>query len=279
MDSRQFLKNAADKSGLDRIRYIENDIPTSASNICVLPFFGDYKSLFIMSSVLLKRYREECKGSKYFVFCSWPGFEDLFPFCNEYWSLKPDIVKTILFHSKGFINQSSDLISVIRNLNHFFEDVVNPQELLSFYNFGITQQFLDRFKHVKRYLPSLPSSVVLGNEFNRELNRKSGPKVIFYPSSLIYGWKHGEQTVHRIGKEFWVELGKSLIDKGITPVAYQAHYGHNLSNDLLDKAIYLTDPNIMNFCVAARATGCLLDVFSGFSKFAALSRTPYICCE
>ena len=78
IDVNSFVKRAAEKSSFNRVRFQESNMPTNISNITVMPFFGDIRSTFILSSMLLHRYKEEKKGSKYFILCSWPGFESYF---------------------------------------------------------------------------------------------------------------------------------------------------------------------------------------------------------
>ena len=65
------IKKAADQCGFKRIKYNNNDIPTDISNVTILLFFGDIKYTFLASSLLMKRFKEESKGSKYFILCSW----------------------------------------------------------------------------------------------------------------------------------------------------------------------------------------------------------------
>ena len=59
------LQRAAEKAGVKRTRYEDQKVPASIDNVCVLPFFGDLRSTCVLSSFLLKRYREESKGSKF----------------------------------------------------------------------------------------------------------------------------------------------------------------------------------------------------------------------
>lgn len=82
-----FLKRAADRNGFNRDRFEERKIPNDFSDICILPFFGDIRSLFLLSSFLLNPFKNNFKSSKYFILASWPGFQTLFPYVDEYWSL------------------------------------------------------------------------------------------------------------------------------------------------------------------------------------------------
>ena len=82
-----FLSRASDRNGFIRERFEERKIPTDHSSLIIMPFFGDLRSSCILSSLLLQRYREETKGSKYFIFASWPGFQGLYPYVDEYWAI------------------------------------------------------------------------------------------------------------------------------------------------------------------------------------------------
>ena len=73
----EYIQRAADRTKHKRLSYIEKNMPTAADNVYAIPFYGDVSSTFILSSLLLKTYKEKNKG-KYLILCSWPGFQDLF---------------------------------------------------------------------------------------------------------------------------------------------------------------------------------------------------------
>jgi len=103
----EFLKRTASRSGFVRTKFVEKDIPDDHTKLAVMFFFGDIRSMFILSSLLLHRYQEEVKGSKYFILCTWPGFEGLFPYVDEYWGFKDDERSKTLFKTAvGFDNDS-----------------------------------------------------------------------------------------------------------------------------------------------------------------------------
>jgi hypothetical protein len=270
------LKNAANKCGLTRNRFDDAQVPASMDNVCILPFFGDMRSLMIMSSLLLKRYREEVKGSKYFVLCSWPGFGDLFPYVNEYWSVNSDMF-THMSSTVGF--NCSHMMTLERSLNYFFEEIIQTSDLTKFYDKGLTQDFLDRFKHIKCFKPVLPSSVVLGNDFNRLLAQREDRKVFLYPVKYIYKWGQGKLGKVKVGIDFWKQLVSFLLSNHFTPVVWNTALTYDLSPIFTGDCLYVTDNNIINVLSAMRATGCVLDVFSGISRYAILARCPYIVCD
>ena len=83
----EFLKRSADRNGFVRERFDEGRIPTDHSALVVVPFFGDCRSMMVLSSLVLMRYRQEVKNSKYFIFASWPGYQGIFPYVDEYWAM------------------------------------------------------------------------------------------------------------------------------------------------------------------------------------------------
>ena len=273
------LKKASEKCGFNRVRWIEKDIPTSIDNVVILPFFGDIRSMFILSSLLLKRYREEVKGSKYFVMCSWPGYESLFPFVNEYWSIREnDSLNDCYTGTCGFENESKIALQYFKNLNQWFNacDIVTAEDLQVYYKNGITQQFWDRFKHIKRYLPSVPSSALLGQAFNLEMIKKPGTKVFIYPTELIQRWQCDKITNIKASKNFWTGLVRQLLDNKITPVIFKGANSQDIAHDLIDRCIYVRENDIAKVMAAMRVTGCVIDIFSGISRLAIAARTPYI---
>ena len=141
-DTVSILRRAAEKGSFERTRYIESNIPTTFSDITIMTFFGDMRSTFILSSLLLKRYKEEVKGSKYFILLTWPGYESLFPYVDEYWTFADKTVEPRLrSEAVGFENTSSIDILYKKQINHFFDDHVDSSSLKQFYNNGIQQDF------------------------------------------------------------------------------------------------------------------------------------------
>lgn len=277
-----FIKKAAEKCGFNRERYDDRKIPTDPSNITVVPFFGDLRSMFVMASLLLKRYREEEKGSKYFIFCSWPGFQGLFPYVDEYWGIADESLLKKFYSGAAQLRNKNNLCSTYyRNLNqYFFEDVVVPHETLSkYYGAGLTDEYHKRFKQIKRTLPLVPSTAQLPKDFVRELAVRGGFKIFVYPSAFLTAWKLGDIEQVPITKDFWVALLKRLISERFVPVVYKCPFTHDVSSDLTDKCIYVTDPDISKLLTVMRATGCVLDLFSGVSRLALAARCPFLMVD
>ena len=279
IDSVAVIRRAAEKSGFRRMNYVEKDIPADLSKVTVLMFFGDLRSTCAVSAMLMKRFREEVKGSRYFILCSWPGYSGLFPFVNEYWEIEDqELVQRVRRQARGMRNESDWLVPYKRSLNWFFEDVVDDQVLRAFYDGGLTDGFLERFKHVKRWLPMVPSSTMLGDGFLRDLERP-GFKVFLSPTVFVDSWDRGQCVPTRTSSQFWYYLARELVLYDMVPVVYQNEFTHDLSPELADQAIYLTGNDVMRTLAAMRATGCVLDVFNGFSRLAMAARTPYLAVD
>ena len=173
MDVTTILKRAAEKCGVTRTRYKERDVPTSVESVTVLPFFGDRRSSLVLSSILLKRIKEELKGSRYFVLISWPGDEGMFQYVDEYWQVDDQAaLQKLVSEASGFGNSSAILPLLQRSLNQYFYDVMSEKDLVSYYDNGLTSAFFDSFRHVKVNLPSIPSASSLGADVSRELSRR-----------------------------------------------------------------------------------------------------------
>jgi hypothetical protein len=275
----QILKRAAEKTGFVRARYNEKNVPTTIQNVTVFLFLGDLSSSFILSSLLLRRFREEAKGSKYFVLCGWPGQDGLFPYVDEYWEVKEESHLRAMYNkTDGFDNKSELVAGYQRILNTFFEEVLDSSVLKPYYDRGLQEEFFNRFKHVRCFLPSIPSSMVLGHELNRRL-ASPAKKVVVYPAKYIRWWQNGKVEPMAVTKDFWVELTERLLTEGITPVVYQPPNTWDLSPNFVDKALFYTDTSVLGAMSLFRAAGCVLDVFSGVSKYALGARTPFLACE
>ena len=170
LDINGIMRKASEKSGMTRVRYKEKNLPTSIENIVVFPFFGDHRSSFILSSVLLRRIKEETKGSKYFVLASWPGHEGLFPYVDEYWHVEDEgALEKLINDASGFSNLSSVLSLMTKSLNQHFYEVMDSSDLIPYYENGIAKGFFERFKHVKVSLPYIPSPATMGLDVARTL--------------------------------------------------------------------------------------------------------------
>jgi hypothetical protein len=279
MDVSTILKRAAEKSGFTRFRYKERNIPTSVENVTVLPFFGDRRSSFVLSSLLLRRIKEELKGSRYFVLASWPGDEGLYPYVDEYWQVEDlSSMESLKEGCRGFSNSSSFVPIFNRSLNQYFYDVMSEVDIAQFYDGGLKSDFFDRFRHVKVYLPSIPSSSSLGPDISKALSKLES-KVFIRPSRLIQSWRSGAFSSEKAPKEFWLSLLESLVADGFSPVVSCDPFSYDLSSDFSGPCLYLREPDAMKTLSVMRACGCVLDMFSGDSRMALAARCPFLCFD
>lgn len=275
-----FLKRASDKTGFIRERFEERKIPTDNSNLIIMPLFGDMRSMSLVSSLILQRYREESKNSKYFILASWPGLQGLFPYVDEYWAINDEAhIKRFYEQSEGLRNKSDLYTIYLRNLNEFFNDVVSFKDLVPFYNNGLTNGFFENYKDTKRFLPFVPSSTYLGKDFNKDLATKAGYKVFIHPSLFGKQWNVGKSKNIKCKKEFWTELVNKLLENGYSPVIWQNYLSYDISQEFAGKCLFVNDSDIVKVMSAMRATGCVLDVFNSLSRLAILARCPYIAVD
>lgn len=282
IDVSGLLTKAADKCGYHRQKRDERRIPTDPANVCVIPFFGDFRSLFILSSLLLKRFREEVKPSKYVILCSWPGFQGLFPYVDEYWEIADEMALGKMYQcTSQFRNKSPLTHAYYRNLNHyFFEDVVVPHEAFTqYYQNGLVGGFWQAFKQVKRFLPLVPSTVMLGKDFNRELAARGGFKVFLAPTHTLNLWRMGDMEQVPVKREFWVTAVQTLLREKFVPVLYKGWFTHDLSPTFTDQCVYVADSDVSHVLTCMRATGLVLDIFGGLSRLALAARCPFVMVD
>lgn len=279
MDVSSIIKRASEKSGLSRVRYKDKNIPTSVEGVTVFPFFGDRRSSFILSSLLLRRVKEELKGSRYFVMVSWPGDEGLYPYVDEYWQVEDaSMMEGLKEGCRGFSNESPIFQVMQRDLNQFFYDITTERDLSVFYKNGLKSDFFDRFRHVKVNLPSVPSASSLGPDLSRSLSKMES-KVFVRPSKLVNSWRNGEPFYFKAPKEFWSSLLDSLLAEGFSPVVSCDHFSYDLSSEFSSRCLFFRDPDILKSLSTMRASGCVLDMFSGDSRMALAARCPFLCFD
>ena len=220
MDTQNILKKAAERCGATRVRYKERNMPTSVDGVVVFPFFGDRRSSFILSSILLRRIKEEQKASKYFVMISWPGMEGLYPYVDEYWQVEDESsISRLKSGQEGFDNSSSFFSLMNKELNQYFYDILGVRELHSYYSCGITKEFFERFKHVKVSLPSIPSGSSLGSDVYRNISQHES-KVFFSPCREAFCWRNGSVKAFPVPIQFWKDVASKLHSSGFFPVIF-----------------------------------------------------------
>ena len=270
-----YLNRAADKCGFSRDVFMDSKIPTLRSNVFVLPFFGDLQSAVILSSFFLKLYKEENKH-KYIILCSWKGNEGLFPYVDEYWSLKDGSSSRLLTSTaENFYNTSNVDASIVRTLNEFFENVLTySKDFKKYYNNGFTNEYWKDFEKVKLFLPNIPS-ISLNPGFIEKLENFD-KKVVLYPEKKIRSWQKGKSCKVLINNVFWNALVERLIKEGILPIIYQNDFTYDLSKEFADRCSYVVNNNILHVLSTVHEVGCALDIFTGFSRIAMVSRCPFL---
>lgn len=275
-----FLRRAAEKCGFTREYYLEKNIPTHHSNVCVFHFYGDTRAEFILSSLLLKRLREEMRASKYLIVCSWRGHGGLFPYADEFWSVTDEsALAKLSSEANGFSNPSNVFTINQRNLNMHFESVMTSEDLAPYYDNGLTKEFHDKFKNVLTFLPMVPSASILEARVAQEVAHRQGLKVFLMPTRQMKGWRQGSPYVFRARREFWSSLLDRLVKEGYTPVVCQNYTTYDLSVEHNSKCIFMREDNVSRILAAMRMVGCVLDVFNGTSRLAIAARTPFVSCE
>lgn len=277
MQISDILQRAATKAGLVRAKFEQSKVPNVINDITIVLFFGDNRSLSILSSLILKRYREEVKGSKYFILCSWAGGEHLFPYADEYWTVDSESsLKKLADSADGFENKSDYIPLIFRNLNYFFEDVVGHEEFEKFYQNGLTQEFLDKFRYIKKYVPYVPSSSILNGQIAKQLARSSN-KVVVYPSKVMYFWNHGKLASFKTDRIFWLFFINRLLKEKFTPIILNDIFTHDMSSDFAEEVNIKVNSYAELFAVM-RNSGLVLDIYSDISRLSILSRTPFLSC-
>lgn len=282
----EFIKRAAVRSGFNREFFMEKNVPTSLSNIMIVPFYGDIRSTFNISSFLMKQYKEKNKDL-YVIMCSWPGFRDLFPYVDEYWSLDDEsAIKTLALEANNLYNTSSLAIEINRSLLEV-SNILSSNNLKAWHNQGFTKKYWEDFgirdqlheKKIKRYLPEVPSSTLLSSSFLNEMNRKQGKKIVIYPVTKMSTWHRGQMVYMPVLKSFWEALIETLLSEGYMPVVYQNWFTYDMSRDFTDRCVYLVPRNISDLLAAMHQIGLVLDIHSGISRLAIAARTPFVAVD
>ncbi len=272
-----FMTRAAQQTGFMRESYVEDDLPTSYSSLTILPFFGDFRSQFVLSTLLLHRYLGEARPHRYFILCSWPGLSGLFPYVDEYWSPQDNgVLENLWDHTSGFENTSTHAETFARSLRQRFDDVItfNP-DLSKYYADGLTKPFFDEFGKVTVALPGLRSLRV---DLSRLLAQRAGYKVFVHPSRVARGWEHGSYIVKKVDRAFWNDLLTALCQAGMTPVVWQNYGTYDLSENQ-QRCVFVQEQNVLDVLAVMRGCSCVLDVCGGLNRYAAVARCPFLGVE
>lgn len=277
MNNTDFIKKTADKLGFNRDFYVEKKIPATTQNVTIIPFYGDIRSTFLLSAFWFNEYRKK-KPDEYIIVCSWPGWGILFPQADEYWSLKDKgQVRMLADGAENMSNYSNYSLLLTRNLLQHFENIIEYSDIQSYYKDGCTSRYLNEFKGIHKYLPSIPSVEVLGN-LKIELAQKAN-KIIVFPAKYIKSWQLGSCKNLLVSRDFWIHVVKTLLQEGFTPVLYQNYFTYDLSMDFTNQCLYITQDDMAQVLSAFHEIGTVLDIYSGISRLAIAARSSFIALD
>jgi hypothetical protein len=273
------VSRAAQQSGFERERYVDSKVPQDINKIVVILFMGDLRSTSIMSSLLFRIYSETVLQGKYVIMCSYPGYSGLFPSADEYWSVSDALmVSDFINNSQGFSNKDKRALSLGIQLRRHFYIVLTEEDFKPFYDKGLTSAYFDRMNKIQRFLPSIPA---WRSDLVTALAKRGGKYIFLAATNVGRFWnplENCEKTLY-FKKDFWIKLTERLLAENYSPVIYQGSGNYDLSQNFGERCFYCNDRNIINVMSAMRATGCVLDVFSGISRLAILARCPFLVMD
>lgn len=273
-----YIQRAADRTKHKRLSYIEKNMPTATDNVYAIPFYGDISSTFILSSLLLKTYKEKNKD-KYLILCSWPGFQDLFPYVDEFWSLEDEsLMKTLALGANNFYNDGDVAADLAQNLLECV-NIITHKDWQEYYNCGFTDKYWNTFSHVNRYLPNIPSISKITDIFRNQILERDGRKIMVHPVTKMRSWQKGKSVNLPVSKEFWNSLLERLLEEGYLPVVYQSPFTYDMSPDFVERCVYVVPSTSSDLLTAMKCVGLVVDVFSGISRIAIAARTPFLAVD
>lgn len=273
----EFLTRVADKSGFKRDRYVSANVPTDLEKIVVVYFWGDWKHHFLLSTVLIKNWINS-KFGKYVIFCSYPGFQSLYPNVDEFWSLGSgsQSLDSNVFFNYGV--SSPPLISCENHLMRFFPgEVIDGGKLVeAYFDRGFTSKFFEDYASIQYSLPSISSPPF---EIAKSFSRHIGKKIFIYPCKKARFIEKNKEHQAIIDAGIWNRLVDNLIKNGYLPVIYQNNMTFDLSPKYGSQCQYVSETNISTVLAVMRASDCVIDIFSGISKLAMIARVPYLIVD
>lgn len=274
-ETSNFIKRAAERTGFHRHSFVERNMPSHPSNVVAIPFYGDMRGTFLLSSFLLRSYKEMWP-EKYLVLCSWPGFQGLFPYVDEYWYLNDEFAANKLAtESNNLYNGTKLAAEITRNMVEVL-NVLTPKDLKQYYDDGFTKQYWDDFEKIKRFFPEIPAANT--SDLMHEMEKYKGKKIIVYPVTKMRSWQKGKSVYLPVSKNFWNTTIDTLLEEGFVPVVYQNWFTYDMSVDYVDKCMYITSTT-SDLLSAIRQVGLVLDIHSGISRLALSARCPFLSVD
>ena len=108
---------------------------------------------------------------------------------------------------------------------------------------------------------------------------RGGFKVFVCPTLFMGAWKLGDVEQIPMRREFWVTFIHRLLKERFVPVIYRGWFTHDVSSEFTNQCIYVTSRDIGQVMACMRATGCMLDFFSGISRLAIAARCPFLMVD
>lgn len=273
-----FLARSCRECGFEREKFIDKRVPEDFNKIVVFVFFGDLRSLSILSLLLFKPFRDNILKDKYVIVCSYPGMGCFFPNADEYWSVSDGLViGDLMNHASGFGNTDKKIMSFNVELRRRFYNVLTDEDLQFYYKNGLTTGFFDRFKKIERYFPAIPHW--RGNEFQLALLKQDKKGIFIYPNMQGKCWDRGKEVSLSFPKDFWIKLTERLLENKYLPIVYQNQVSYDISPYFGEKCFYCSDRNFLSVLGAMRSAGCVLDVFSGISRMSIVARCPFLALD
>lgn len=267
------IRRIVEKSKFKREKFDEVLLEKNYSNVIIVPFFGDSKSEFLFATTLLHKVLEKYKDS-YKIVCSWPGASYIYPYVHEYWTIDDaDMLLNLKKNVNGFSNDKNDIDKMFFR---YFDHVLFGQELIADYydQNGFTKKYFEVFNRINYRLPSVLSANISNIKLSN--NKKN---ILVYPNKYAKLWNSGRTTTTLTDEGFWRHLINSLLSKNLHPVVCHFYDTHDMRKYFNEKVSFIESPNLMYLLSVMRSSDCVLDVFSGISRYAIMARSPYFSCQ
>ncbi len=266
IEVRDYISKVVARSSLIREKFVESKTPSSMNNLVVVPFFGDIRSEFIFSTMILNKWKELNKFS-YLVVCSWPGHNTLYPYADEYWTLHDaTMLSNLVRGMNGLANSNVSFLEkiLLRYLDNPQLMLPDDAQITRLYNNGISVQYLRESSAVLFTLPLIQSAAI--STTRMLLGDKK--KLLIMPTLNIHTWRNRKQTTLSTSKDFWLNLINKLSSQ-YEIIVYENYCTHELGYKNT-----ISDWNIMSLLSAMRNVDCVLDIFNQVSKYAYMARAP-----
>lgn len=277
-----FLKITSKKLNFSREKYVEKNIPNNFDQITVLFNLGDLRNTLSLSSMVLPKFRKETKALRYFIVFSYPGFSSLFPYADEYWSFDPENFFKIYNNSCGLDNSINLKTIYLRHLNENFREVIKAESFNDIYDHFFIKRYWEKNKNIRIILPQVINSLASNDSFVEQYSKINiNKKVFIFPNKTMQIIRKGKLIYEEIKYEFWVNLIKKLLenDVGIFCVKHPLTYDMSAEFTENKNILFFNEIDINQIMALMRMAGCVFDFFSGISRLAIMSRTPYILAD